>query len=754
MRWSLILAMGCAMTLTTSAAPARGEVTRAEVERAIGGGVRYLRQMQGPDGSWGERATGLVILALLTAGESADAPDIARAIDWSINHDPDLKQAETYTIALQIMVLVAVDPVRYRDRIAQNAAWLERSQIGPSANPTLARYQGSWSYRGGLQGGDHSNTQYALLGLNTATEAGVPVPDEVWQAARLHWESCQNPDGGWSYQPGRGASTASMTCAGISSLIITGQRTRRGGEVLIGDVVRHCGHGHHAASPALDRAIDWLGRRFTVTENFGGEQEWRMYYLYGLERAGRLSGRRTFGGHDWYRKGTEELVRTQRLVSGEGEWWEGSPVVSTSFAILFLAKGRTPVLIDKLQHGPVGDWDNDPDDARNLTALAARDWDRPLTWQVVDPGSATVEDLSLAPIALINGHAAPTLTAEGRRRLRDYIDQGGFLVADACCGRPEFDRGIRALIEELFPGPGQELHLLAEDHPIWRSKFALAAEDHPLWGVEFGCRTVLVYSPKDLSCYWNLAERHPDHRAVIAANRIGLNIVAYATGGEPPADKLAAREVALDKLGSPKRGALWIAKLRHAGRWDAAPLAIPNLMAALRQKRRIDVVINQHAIEARDPNLTNFPLVYVHGRGEMSLTAEDLAPLRRHLEPGGGTIFADATCGSPDFDAGFRKFVADLLPGRPLEPIPPDDRLNTLQVGYDLSDVKSNEAAGDRQGPPRLEGVKIDGRWAIIYSKIDIGCALEGQQGTGCKGYTRESAVRIATNIVLYATLP
>ena len=63
-------------------------------------------------------------------------------------------------------------------------------------------------------------------------------------------------------------------------------------------------------------------------------------------------------------------------------------------------------------------------------------------------------------------------------------------------------------------------------------------------------------------------------------------------------------------------------------------------------------------------------------------------------------------------------------------------------------------AAGGGQGYPALEGVKVDGHWAVIYSKYDIGCALERPQGLDCKGYTHESAVRVAANIVLYSMLP
>src|SRR4029079_1546533 len=128
-----------------------------------------------------------------------------------------------------------------------------------------------------------------------------------------------------------------------------------------------------------------------------------------------------------------------------------------------------------------------------------------------------------------------------------------------------------------------------------------------------------------------------------------------------------------------------------------------------------DVVVNHKELFPSDPNLIYYPLIYVHGRAALSFSKEDLDALRRHIEPGGGTLFADAACGSAAFDAAFRKFVAELLPGQPLVPIPPEDPLYTTNVGYDLSRVQYSKAAGGRVGFPQLEGVKLKGHWAIIY---------------------------------------
>ncbi|HZW30878.1 MAG TPA: DUF4159 domain-containing protein, partial [Isosphaeraceae bacterium] len=653
-------------------------------------------------------------------------------------------------------VFAAAEPERDQLKIAANVDWLERAQIRPG--DSQPHWPGSWTYSDAkFRHGDNSNTQYALLGLHAAAEAGVPVKPEVWTLARSYWERCQRNDGSWAYTPDSPASSASMTCAGISSLIIAGQRRFQGQEYLQGETIVNCGKGGFNRS--LQFGIDWMARNFQVGQNFGMGQQWKYYYLYGLERAGRLAGVRFFGPHDWYRLGAEELVHQQDKLSGfwRGRLLEGEyPVLATSFAVLFLAKGRAPVLINKLRHSPLNDWNHDVDDVRNLVGIVSRDWKNLLTWQVVDPSLSTVADLLQAPILFFNGHRVPEFPKAARDNLHDFVEQGGFILADACCGERDFDRGFRQLMKELFPEPGYELKPLGESHPVWRAKWVLSPEIHPLWGIEHGCRTVVIYSPLDLSCYWNQAEHSPANPAVIKAVKVGQNVIDYATGREMPADKLVVRDVRNLKGEPPKRGSLRIGKLKHAGDWNIAPQAIPNLMDALRKPPfSFDVVMEQKDLFPSEPDLLYYPLIYIHGRGALSFPREDLEALRRHLDPGAGTLFADAACGSAAFDASFRRFVTELLPKEKLVPIPRDDELYSRKCGgVDLNDCQYTKAAGGGRDFPRLEGVKINGHWAIIYSKFDIGCALERHTGIECKGYTYDSALKIAGNIVIYSTLP
>jgi RNA polymerase sigma factor (sigma-70 family) len=516
-----------------------------DVLRAIHQGVQFLESQQRGDGSWADidsdartGSTSLVVLALLAAGEKPDAPQLHKALEFLRRFGPDNLHS-TYAISLQTMALAAAEPERDRFRIAANVRWLERAQIKPGG---VQPWPGSWTYSlpGPAPPGDNSNTQYALLGLQAASEVGEAVDPSVWRLARSYWETCQQKDGSWAYTLESRNPTASMTCAAISSLVTVRERSglANGREFLEDGAIHDCGGG---ADTHLQKGIDWLAGHFRVDQNFGSGQQWRFYYLYGLERAGRLAGVRFFGDHDWYRLGAEELVQHQDKESGfwQGVLVENDRVVATSFALLYLAKGRAPVLINKLRHDPAGDWDNDPDDVGNLVGIVARDWKSLVTWQAVDSKKATVADLLRAPIVFISGHKAPEFAPAERANLRAYVGEGGVILAEACCGSADFDRGFRTLMKEMFPE--NELRPLPDDHPIWGARFRLTPQVHPIWGIRRDARTPVVYSEKDLSCYWNQAECIPANPAVIRAVRVGQNIIDYVTDRTLPPDKLSDR---------------------------------------------------------------------------------------------------------------------------------------------------------------------------------------------------------------------
>src|SRR5262249_10878224 len=113
-----------------------------------------------------------------------------------------------------------------------------------------------------------------------------------------------------------------------------------------------------------------------------------------------------------------------------------------------------------------------------------------------------------------------------------------------------------------------------------------------------------------------------------------------------------------------------------------------------------------------------------------------------------------ACCGKEAFDTAFREMVGRLFPDKSLEAIPLADELYNKDLGGNaITTVRCRTTVpGDfRELAPHLEGIKLGNRWAIIYSKYDIGCALEKHQSTDCLGHDQTSALKLGSAVVLYA---
>ena len=777
------LVVACLAACGGSQPAAAEPLAAGEIQRAVEKARDFLVRQQKGDGWWEAMhsadkrvgATGLVLLALANAGLDDTAPAVRRGLAWLRTQVPN----DTYAVSLQTMALAMLAPEADAAILARNVAWLEEGQVraGPGA--------GSWSYKqtpgGGI--GDNSNTQFALLALHEAARAGIPVREETWVRSQQYWASCANADGSWGYS-GRSPGTGSMTCAGITSIWITAEHVGTPDARAAQATVSCCGGGQ--SPQLLERGLDWLGRRLSVTQNPGtGGDTWLYYYLYGLERVGRFTARRYIGEHDWYREGARMFVDAQDQLSGQfvARRIEDA-TVATSFALLFLAKGRRPVLVAKSRHSPDADWNRHGHDIAHLVEHVESRWQKDypagLSWHVLDAPAASHADLMQAPVFWLSGKSLFDLGPDAGRRLRAYIDDGGFIFAEACCPRSEeFDRRFRQLVGEIFPEPEYRLNLLPPEHPAWNAEEIVPPGlQRPLLGVDYGCRTSLIYAPAtdgeatggmpSLSCLWELGgparKRLPPAvlREVEAALAIGTNVLAYATNRElkrkdelfdvaPPADA-PARQF--------ERGQLAIGKLRHAGQCDAAPAALANILRAAARETGIRVDDVPALIDPADEALFGYHLVFMHGRQAFAFDAPRRERIGQFLERG-GTLLADSVCASTAFTAAFRQEIAQILPGKPLEEIPADDPIFTAGEygGYDIREVTLREPAGGdgplgvrkRQTTPRLEGIRLGDRWAVIFSPYDLSCALEKQNSMECSGYGRDDAEKIALNIVLYS---
>src|SRR5205085_5886699 len=57
------------------------------------------------------------------------------------------------------------------------------------------------------------------------------------------------------------------------------------------------------------------------------------------------------------------------------------------------------------------------------------------------------------------------------QKLRQFVEAGGTIFAEACCSRPVVRQGFQNFVRETFPE--YPLTELAAEHPIWSSLFKL-----------------------------------------------------------------------------------------------------------------------------------------------------------------------------------------------------------------------------------------------------------------------------------------
>ncbi|MBQ3388660.1 MAG: DUF4159 domain-containing protein [Thermoguttaceae bacterium] len=815
-RFFFLLAFLFSASIFSAAGDEPERLTPETVQKAIDEGVRFLLEKQQYNGSWEEEAyqqyapgtSALCLLALLSSGLEKDEAHVARGLKYLELFNPEMQDRQTYPIALQTMVFCQADPEKYFSRIEENTRAILRGQFR-TEDPS----NGGWSYSDLRQNfaygtADNSNTQFAVLALYEAQKAGVEIPESVWREIEEYWIRLQNSDGSWGYRAafdrksGRlaaknpsGSGTGSMTCAGIVSLWIADSR-RVSGASAAGERIDCCtGDLSESNRQRIEKGFAWLGEHFSVKSN-PGSGAYLYYYLYGLERAGRLTAQRFFGSGDWYREGADYLLGLK--PNGFSRFWKAGSsgetldVIATSFALLFLSKGRWPVLVSKLQYTPseggndetaFSEWNRHPDDLDHLTRYAERKWQKNLTWQVIDASKAETEDYAQTPVLSISGRVSPLPEgAEARQalagKLRAYLEEGGFILAEALDGDESFESGFRELMSLVLPDEENGgLELLPEDHPIWRGETPVdPAFLRPLYGADLGCRTGVILIPAadpadgtvSLSCLWELADdlrRGPAYadsveKRVQAALDLGLNILAYATDRDLKNKDEAA---AAHSDGGTRAGGhpdFYAAILSIGKGSPCAPNAIPRLMRKIKEEQNIPVQTDVRRVTAEPDSLGGAPLLFFHGRQAFTLSESQAAALRDYFK-WGGFLFANAVCASRPFADSFAAEMKKVFPESRLEPVPADDPLfSSLYGGKELRSVKIRKPVRREGGtngwqtveePPRLYGIRQEGRWVVIFSNYDVSCALEARSSSRCAGYTPESAYDLSLNVVLYA---
>jgi len=750
-------------------------VTDDEVDRAIERGCRYFIKMQKPDGTWqthklGHHANTVMCMLALAYAEWDPKSDVMKGgLKALLEADIMGTGPQSYLTAFRIQGLAKLLNQVDRESRERVLKLLKEDTQRLIEGQTDV---GGWNYDlagGGNALGDFSNVQIAVLGLGEAIKAGLELPKEPLLKVQMLYIDKQQPDGGWNY--GRQVhkqwpwTTAdnqqygtygSMTAAGVASLYITRDYLYRG----MGCPCRggRSGYRRNKVDMAIDKALAWLAERFDAKTNPKGSQ-WNMYWLYSCERVGLASGIKYFGAHNWYAEGARVVLDGQRP---DGSWghvirdghWNSS--TGAAWAILFLIKGRAPILMNKLQFE--GSWNLHPQDLKNLARYVGGVKEQTFAWQVINL-DAPVDEWHDAPILYITPESIIKLTDEHRAKLRKFTDDGGTILFEASCGNSTIRSWWQAAAAKIWPE--FEFRRVDKDHPVWQTDVKITRQVRGLQEMSDGVRTFIFYAPNDISCAWNtnaVARRVPEFH-------FGLNLYAYATDRAKIRSRLAratsakSGQAGLKQITVQVPRPLTVARMKHGGDWHVTQRyrLVEKLAGRLSGD---DAALRVTPAQPAAPSSAEFPaggVFYATGRGPMTLSEPEQAALKKRLAAG-GFLIVDATLGDARFQEAFPALAGQM--GWTVKRF--DDKHPIVSgtmpggTGHDLTTrIKYTYAALARaRSPLRLDlrGLWAGDRLVGVYSPRDLMFSQAGLRAWGSVGYDEASARRIVENLILYAT--
>lgn len=776
-------------------------ITHAEVEKVIQKAVAYIYSKQNAAGNWESTGatttnpgdnnfggfTAISVYALLAAGEPRTSAKLKPAIEW-------LRKAEirgTYAMGMRVNAYAYLPPEQVAPLVRLDAQTLVKGINKPEAQASgLYDYS---LFEPDPARVDHSVSQVGVLGAWMAAQLGADVPSNYWLNVEKAWLRDQQWSGGWRYGTGGDPVTGALTAAGVATLFITQEHLHASaGLACQGNI----------GSPGIDEGLRWLSQHFKASSNPGdnGAHDAAPYWLYAAERVGAAGGLKYFGRHDWFAEGAAALKQIQRA---DGAFFDPGranleDIPNTCFGILFLARGRNPVLINKLRYD--GSWNQRPRDAANFVRWVGRQYEREYHWQVVGI-DRDVREFHDAPVLLITGGEDLAFNDDQKAKLKKYVEQGGLILGHADCANPTFVAAFQRLGTAMFPS--YQWRILPADHPL-HSEFAKPDPKRTrtvqVMGLSNGVRELMLLLPEqDPGRSWqiNKPKAEPSHFEVAA------NILFYAS------DRLALR-YKLDPFlprrnesadQSPAGRTIRLARLQYDGNWDPEPGGWQRQSVEIQNRYGARLTVSpiplgKGVLLRQGVGSLHFPIAHLTGTGTPKFSEAQVGELKKFVEAG-GTLLVDAAGGDTAFGQAFENELVPKITADPVKFVAAEDRLFAapstaaagesaagdaasvvplpVPVAVDVPAPAPPAASTSPGGAPfkveyrrsertrkrvgnlrelRIKGVQVNGRWAILFSNLDLSAGLVGQNIDGIVGYAPETAATIVRRILINAAPP
>ncbi len=438
-RSRLLAAVIAALVASAGTSQAQSGIERPAVDR----GVAFIK---GKLANLDSGQASIAALALIKSGLPVNDPGIITCLEkiqpsfTGPAYKPLTHHAQgLYEASMVVLALVNIAHEDYKPQIDAASQYIIGRQLA----------SGGWDYTERTQG-DESISQYCLLALWEAENAGIVVPPVVWDRAARFYLSVQASGGSWTYHrdaPNQGE-TISMTAAGIGSLMLCEQqlaRHRKGQDLVNPLMIPITVDGQPADSrykvetksaeikQGVARGLSWLTSNFkTDTSPIMGQSPY--YALYGIERLTALGGGSktpVLGDIKWYERGLDLILSAQKPTGA----WEAQhdSVPNTCWAILFSVKATTisikKIEIRKLGRGQLKPGEGLPSDLNNVEVIGGQLVAKPMGGAIEGMLKVLEDPRSDNADAALNGLVS-RYQAEGPKVIRPLKDRFRKLLRD------------------------------------------------------------------------------------------------------------------------------------------------------------------------------------------------------------------------------------------------------------------------------------------------------------------------------------
>ncbi len=761
----LSLAIGLAMLARSSRA-----ATPEQIDEMIKTSIDYLYSQQNKEnGSWETTAlkplepkkglnkmsalnqwgfrTALITYALLAAGESPIDPRIVKATDWL------RKESLTgpYEIGMRANVWLRVPATsENKQAMLKDARFLVGAISKKETNAGLYNYQ-----LGAPAAPDLLCSQYAVMGAWAAAQRTEVFKKDYWQAVEKAWRGEQLPTGEWSHQKKPDMHTdytIQMTAAGIATLFITYEYLHSDDGID--------GNKGNPVDDNITRGFKWIEENFQVltgpklASTPVDPLTDRLDAFHGVAENGMASGYKYFGKVDWFQAGADWIIQNALTKKG---WTKPE---DAAHALLFLSRGRAPVIINKLQYTAkiTGDksgspreanWNQRPRDIASLARWAGEKTERTLNWQVVNLDVATVDELHDSTILYMSGNQGFAFSDEQRLRIKQYIDEGGILIGNADAGNADFTKAFRELGKQLFPA--YEFAPLTDktDIPVITGQLFAYGDWKRKPKVEIlgnRARALMLLIPSD-DFSRPLQKRDTNRNEVF---ELLTNVFLYSTDKAQSRYKGQTHIVRADPAIKAEQK-VKVARLKYNGGWNPEPGSWTRLAATMNNQDKTE--LDLQTVELGKDSLTDFKIAHLTGAEKFTFTEDQRKAIKEFVAKD-GLIIIDACGGAGDFNASVESELSKIFPGeltQIAEPLKPDHPI------YTSGSIKQPEPRyrtyalsklGSQAAKFRLRGLAFNNKLSVIYSPDDLSVGLVGVPVDGIIGMTPENVSLVVRRIL------